>query len=119
MTETVEITPESPDTETLVERRPNRLNQAVAWVAIVAGVVFIVGSIFFTGFFLGRHGGHAGGPAGGQARHHERAEMVRPMGPPPGMPRMMGPGSDMPPPPPGQTGPNQTGPNPSAAPARP
>ena len=92
MTETLE----TQDTTAIVhEHRPNRLNQAVAWVAIVAGVVFIVGSVFFTGFFLGRHSGH-GGHGGG--RHHGNVEMLRPWGPPPGMP-MMGPG--MPPPPPG------------------
>ena len=37
--------------------RPNRLYQAAAWVAIVAGVMFIVGAVFFTGFALGRHSG--------------------------------------------------------------
>src|SRR5690606_33346533 len=41
--------------------RPNRLFQAAAWVAIVAGVIFIVGAVFFTGFALGRHGGYDGG----------------------------------------------------------
>ncbi|MBI3212653.1 MAG: hypothetical protein HYZ38_02425 [Mycobacterium sp.] len=53
----------------VVERdKPNRLYQVAAWVAIVAGVVFIVGAVFFTGFFLGRqsgggmHGGHFGPP---------------------------------------------------------
>ena len=77
----------------LCAHRPSRLNQAAAWVAIVAGVVFIVGSIFFTGFFLGRHSGHDGG-----GRHHGgpgSSQRLIPM--PPGMP--MGPG--MPPPPPG------------------
>ena len=88
MTETLE----QPDiTPIAIERRPNRLNQAVAWVAIVAGVVFVVGSIFFTGFFLGRHSGHDGG--GG--RHHggpgsSRMMPMPPMGPPqPGAPGQM------------------------------
>ncbi len=31
---------------------------AAAWVAIVAGIVFIVSVIFFTGMALGHHGGH-------------------------------------------------------------
>jgi hypothetical protein len=32
--------------------RPGRLNQALAWVGIVAGGMFIVAAIFFSGFFL-------------------------------------------------------------------
>ena len=32
--------------------RPSRLNQALAWVGIVAGGVFIVAAVFFSGFFL-------------------------------------------------------------------
>jgi hypothetical protein len=32
--------------------RPSRLNQAVAWVGVVAGSLFIVAAIFFSGFFL-------------------------------------------------------------------
>jgi len=31
---------------------PSRLNQALAWVGIVAGGLFIVAAIFFSGFFL-------------------------------------------------------------------
>ena len=39
--------------------RPNRLNQALAWVGIVAGVLFVVAMIFFSGFFIGGSlGGH-------------------------------------------------------------
>src|SRR6476660_879122 len=34
--------------------RPNRLNSILVWVAIVAGVVFIVAVIFFSGFFIGK-----------------------------------------------------------------
>jgi hypothetical protein len=37
--------------------RPSRLGQAVAAVCIVAGVVFVVAVIFFTGFFVGVHRG--------------------------------------------------------------
>ena len=45
--------------------RPSRLGQVAAWVVIVAGVVFVVAVIFFSGFFLGRssdghHGWHRG-----------------------------------------------------------
>lgn len=32
--------------------RPSRVNQALAWVGIVAGGMFIVAAIFFSGFFL-------------------------------------------------------------------
>ena len=40
-----------------VEREPrrSRLTAVAAWVGIVAGVVFIVAVIFFTGFILGAH----------------------------------------------------------------
>lgn len=62
--------------------RPNRLYQTAAWVAIVAGTVFIVGAVFLTGFTLGRHSGNGGWG------HHGRIER---MGPPMG-PGMMGPG---------------------------
>ena len=102
MTETTEsldqpsIVPDARVRETVVDRRPSKLNQVAAWVAIVAGIVFIVGSVFFTGFFLGRHSGHGGGWP-----HHRGTEMEFRGGPPmmqmgPGMgPRMgsgMGPG---------------------------
>jgi hypothetical protein len=32
--------------------QPSRLNQALAWVGIVAGGLFVVGAIFFSGYFL-------------------------------------------------------------------
>jgi hypothetical protein len=61
MTDTTDATateqPSSP------EHRPGRLNKALAWVGIVAGGLFIVGAIFFSGFFLSwsehMHMGHA------------------------------------------------------------
>jgi hypothetical protein len=40
--------------------------QFAAWVAIVAGIVFIVAVIFFTGFGLGKATGHHGG------HHHHK-----------------------------------------------
>jgi hypothetical protein len=58
MTETPESPRESTITaadrsaETTSSKRPSRLGQAAAWVGIVAGVVFIVGAVFFSGFFL-------------------------------------------------------------------
>lgn len=61
------------------DRRPNRLYQAAAVVAIVAGVVFIVGAVFFTGFALGRSSGDDGG-----WRHHrgDNSQFERRGGPP-------------------------------------
>ncbi len=58
-----------------------------AWVAIVAGVIFIVGSVFFTGFALGRHSGYDGG-----WRHHSGNSEFRDRGGPPMFPMPMGPG---------------------------
>lgn len=51
-------------------RRPNRVTTIAAWVGIVAGVVFIVAVVFFSGFVLGKNangGGHHrdGGPGHG------------------------------------------------------
>jgi hypothetical protein len=42
------------------DRGPSRVLQVLAWVGIVAGVVFIVAVVFFSGFFLGRHAGSPG-----------------------------------------------------------
>jgi hypothetical protein len=39
-----------------------RLGQAAAWVGIVAGVVFIVGAVLFSGLFLGSRLEHHSGP---------------------------------------------------------
>jgi len=64
MTETLEQEPATTPVPQPHKHRPPRVYRAAAWVAIVAGVVFIVGSIFFTGFALGRHGG------GGFGGHH-------------------------------------------------
>ncbi|MGV0992943.1 MAG: hypothetical protein ACOYBX_11315 [Mycobacterium sp.] len=76
--------------ETVVDRRPSRLNQVAAWVAIVAGIVFIVGSVFFTGFILGRH---SGGHGHGGWQHHRGGSEMQFRGGPPMMPMMpMGPG---------------------------
>ncbi len=44
--------------------RPSRLGQVVAVVGIVAGVVFVVAVIFFTGVFVGGEWGGYGGPDG-------------------------------------------------------
>lgn len=72
--------------------RRNRSNSILVWVGIVAGVVFIVAVIFFSGFFIGRHsdGNFRGG--------YHQPGMMGPsqMGPYGQMgPGMMGPGGMM------------------------
>ncbi|MCV7167138.1 hypothetical protein [Mycobacterium stomatepiae] len=68
MTSPTDATTGSAKTEPAVEaaagRRPSRLNQALAWVGIVAGGLFVVAAIFFSGFFLnwGIGGGRHAGP---------------------------------------------------------
>ena len=54
-----------------------RVFRFAAWVAIVAGIVFIVAIIFFTGYTLGRHSGHGGFHHG----HKHHATMHHRMGP--------------------------------------
>jgi hypothetical protein len=102
---------------TYVEREPrrNRVTVAAAWVGIVAGVVFIVAVIFFSGFILGAHsGGHRGGHHGGGGE----MAIFHKGGPPPMFP--MGPGGQFqrPAPPFGPSGPGfqPTPPQPSGAP---
>jgi hypothetical protein len=76
--------------------RPNRLNQILAWVGIIAGVVFIVAVIFFSGFWIGSASGHH---CGWHHGYHNWGQMGPggPMGP-----GQMGPG--------GMMGPGQIGP---------
>ena len=92
MTETTESLDQPsivPDArQTVIDRRPSRLNQVAAWVGIIAGIVFIVGSVFFTGFFLGRHSGHGDG----WQHHRGGAQMDLRGGPGMMGPGMMGPG---------------------------
>jgi hypothetical protein len=72
---------DAPPPEYTGPRRHSRRNAVAAWVGIVAGVVFIVSAIFFSGFILGAHtGGHHGHGHG----HHHMAMMHKggpPMGP--------------------------------------
>ena len=66
------------------ERKPSRLNAVAAWVGIVAGTVFVVAVIFFSGFILGAHSGgghHGGGGPGGHRGGGQMHEDGRPMGP--------------------------------------
>lgn len=64
----------------VVVREQSRLTQIAAWVGIVAGVVFVVAVIFFSGFVLGAH---AGKGHGGHHRGGPEVTMHRD-GPPPG-----------------------------------
>jgi len=59
--------------------RAPRVFQLAAWVAIVAGIVFIVAVIFFTGFILGHRGGHHGHHHHGH--HHAMVHHRGPGGP--------------------------------------
>lgn len=56
-------------------------------MAIVAGIVFITGAVFFTGFAMGRHSGYQGG-----WRHHGDGQFHDRGGPPMMMPGPMMPG---------------------------
>ena len=78
--------------------RSNTLAQLAVWVGVIAGVVFVVAVIFFSGFVIGKHsGGDFGGRHGhGRGMYHERG------------PSQMGPGGMMGP---GQMGPGQMGPS--------
>ena len=105
------------------ERRRARLTAVAAWVGIVAGVVFIVAVIFFSGFVLGAHsgGGHRGGHHGGGDREfgemHRGGPPMFPMGPmgpgPRGGFERQGPGG------PGVQPPEPSQPPTTSAPARP
>lgn len=77
---------------------------AAAWVAIVAGLVFIVSVIFFAGMALGHHGGHHHHHKHHAAMHHH------PMGGPGGPGGQWGP-------PPAQQGASISGP--ASAPSAP
>lgn len=87
MTETP--TPPAPSTDPVAttntppsaygDRERNRrsgLYAVAAWVGIVAGVVFIVAVIFFTGFALGAHAGHRYGGGEGRYKHHRDSAMM-------------------------------------------
>ena len=90
-TEAVTLSAGQPDQRERPARgdRTSRVYQGAAWVAIVAGVVFIVGAVFFTGFALGRHSD--GGPGWHRGDHGPKAARLMPMGPPMAGPPMMGP----------------------------
>ena len=106
MTETPRTASES-TTGTVGRERPSRLPQAAAAVGIIAGVIFIVGVIFFSGFFLGSKSEQHRGP------QVMRCEMGGSGG---GMGGMMGPGGTGPM---GPMGPGQSPSPTSTTPAAP
>lgn len=71
-----------------IENRPNRLHQALAWVGIVAGSLFIIATVFFSGYVLGSQS-HGGG-----GHHGPHRVMLKPPPPGPDGP-MMGPDGPM------------------------
>ncbi|MEZ0051391.1 hypothetical protein ABIA30_002389 [Mycobacterium sp. MAA66] len=52
----------------VVEHKSSKLYKVLAWVGIVAGSVFIVATIFFSGYFMGMHG--CGHHHGWHKHHH-------------------------------------------------
>lgn len=52
MADTTDVAQPTDDAGTTHTARPSRLIQALAWVGIVAGGVFIVAAIFLSGYFL-------------------------------------------------------------------
>jgi len=112
-TETATTTPVVTASETVAERtlvtKPNRLYQVAAWVGIVAGSVFVVAVIFFSGFMLGKQSGghgHFGWPRGAGMMMDRQGPPMHRGGPfgGPGGPGMMWPGG------PDQGGPGNPGP---------
>ena len=89
-------TPEHPTRPTSVatvdDRRPSKLVVIALWVAIVAGVVFTVAVIFFSGFALGRHAGGGGFHHKQFGHGHENGMIFHRQGPPMGPMGPMGPG---------------------------
>lgn len=115
-TSEIPTTPVAPPQPLADEPRRSRLTSAAAVVGIIAGVVFIVAVIFFSGFVLGAHSGgaHRGG------HHGDRDAAIFHRGPPPMSP--MGPRGQFQRPPGGPMAPPQAPGSPEApttAPARP
>jgi hypothetical protein len=52
MADTTDVAQPPDDASTTHAARPSRVIQALAWVGIVAGGLFIVAAIFLSGFFL-------------------------------------------------------------------
>lgn len=96
---------------------PSGLYRVLAWVGIIAGVLFIVSVVFFSGFFLGKHsGGGFGHPGHHLGRGMHFFHRGGPMGPWPGQGgqpgNQVGPGVPPGPPPPPPTVPAPQPPRP-------
>lgn len=72
-------------------RQTPKVFKAAAWVAIVAGTVFIISVIFFTGFRLGLAAGHGGG----HHKHHRHHGLMHHQGIPNGGPAVVTPGTPL------------------------
>jgi hypothetical protein len=117
MADTTDVA-QPPDGPATAQHKSSRLNQALAWVGIAAGGLFIVAAVFFSGFFLrSSMGGHHMGPAKmddccshmKSGDHMAQGSMLGPGGPKPG--GQMTPGQMMP----GMTmGPGMMGPSPQS-----
>ena len=81
--------PQPTDVERDPEPRRSRVTAVAAWVGIVAGVVFIVAVVFFSGFILGAHSGRP-------PRQSPRRRGPRPSDHPPRRPAAVPDGSDGP-----------------------
>src|ERR1035438_6041244 len=72
--------PTDGDQPTSPQHKSSRLNQALAWVGIVAGGLFIVAGIFLSGFFL-NWSEHMHMQMGHQAMGHESKDCCADMKP--------------------------------------
>ena len=94
---------ETPESKTepgaVVTDRPNMLSQIAVWVGLVAGVLFIVAVIFFSGLFIGSGGYFDRGDRGDDCGMYHHGHMMGPgamMGPGQMGPGQMGPGQQQP-----------------------
>ena len=100
MADTTEVAQPTNDPGTAHTAGTGRLNQALAWVGIVAGGLFVVGAIFFSGFFL-NWSEHMHMQMGHAAMSHEQKDCCADM-----KPGDMKPGDHM-----GAMGPGMMGPH--------
>jgi hypothetical protein len=91
MSDTTDVVQPTDDPST-VKHRPSRLNQALAWVGIAAGGLFVVGAIFLAGFFL-NYSEHMHMQMGHAAMAHESKDCCADMKPGEMKPGEMKPGA--------------------------
>lgn len=91
------VTPPPAQPVVVDEPRRSKAPAIAAYVGIVAGVVFIVAVVFFSGFILGAHsGGYRGGPGGHGGHGGDHGSAVFRGGPPPMFPMQPGGGFERP-----------------------